>query len=243
MSRADLEEERDSLLESLRSLEAEHAAGDLSDDDYHELRDTYTSRAATVLRALEEGGDPRDTPQAPEPVRVSRRDRLRKVVAVLLVAGVAATGGLGVALLAGDRQPGQGATGSLPTTVQGLLDRAHQLEAEGEALEAIKAYDAVLDQDPANVEALAYRGWILRLAGVTDAAEQDLSRAVAVDPAYPDARFFRGLLLLRDRSDPAAALADFEVFMAADPPPELAAAVEGLMVEARAMAEDAPEGE
>ena len=41
---AGLELERDFLLKSLRDLEEEHVAGDVSDDDYTRLYDRYTSR-------------------------------------------------------------------------------------------------------------------------------------------------------------------------------------------------------
>ena len=51
--RTALEEERDLLLRSLDDLDAEHAAGDLDDHDYEALRDSYTQRAAEVLRQLD----------------------------------------------------------------------------------------------------------------------------------------------------------------------------------------------
>jgi tetratricopeptide (TPR) repeat protein len=50
----ELRGERDMLLRSLEDLDREHDAGDLSDKDYEMLRDRYTARAASVLRALEE---------------------------------------------------------------------------------------------------------------------------------------------------------------------------------------------
>ena len=49
---ARLEEERDFLLTSLRDLELEREAGDIDELDYTRLRDDYTARAATVLRAI-----------------------------------------------------------------------------------------------------------------------------------------------------------------------------------------------
>src|SRR5690606_11827339 len=52
---AELEEERRFLLRSLADLEREHAAGDVDDDDYAELRDGYTVRAAATLREIELG--------------------------------------------------------------------------------------------------------------------------------------------------------------------------------------------
>ena len=51
---AALEEERDFLLRSLEDLEREHAAGDVDDSDFEELKDDYTARAAAVIRAIED---------------------------------------------------------------------------------------------------------------------------------------------------------------------------------------------
>jgi hypothetical protein len=56
----ELEEERDFLLRSLQDLEAEHGAGDIDDLDYQALKEDYTTRAATVLRALAAPSDPAD---------------------------------------------------------------------------------------------------------------------------------------------------------------------------------------
>jgi len=52
--------ERDDLLSRLEALRAEHAAGDLDDDDAEALTDDLTARAADVLRRLEtvEAGRP-----------------------------------------------------------------------------------------------------------------------------------------------------------------------------------------
>ncbi len=40
-----LEEQRDFLLDSLRDLERDREAGDISESDYLELKDDYTARA------------------------------------------------------------------------------------------------------------------------------------------------------------------------------------------------------
>ena len=53
--RAIREEERDFLLASLDDLERERAAGDVTDDDYRALKESYTARAAAVLRELDAG--------------------------------------------------------------------------------------------------------------------------------------------------------------------------------------------
>jgi hypothetical protein len=44
--------------------------------------------------------------------------------------------------------------------------------SEGSAVEALKSFDAVLAIDPDNLEALAYRGWLLHLAGLGEDAGQ-----------------------------------------------------------------------
>lgn len=40
-----------------------------------------------------------------------------------------------------------------------------------------------------------------------------LDRAVAAEPSFPDAHFFRGMTLLRGRNDRAGAVADLELFV------------------------------
>ncbi len=273
MTRAELEEQRRFLLDSLRDLEREHQAGEIDDGDYESLRDDYTARAADVLRALEDhdraGGedppaspDPLDPPAGPRrrgaPTRPgpggrpaarpaarpstrptagshteSRHSRARRITAIALIVGFVAVAGASVLVMAGGREPGTSATGSVPRTVEGKIALAHQLESQGEALEALKLYDDVLRTDPTNPEALTYRGWLFRLAGLVDEAQASLDRAVASDPAYPDARFFRGILLFRDRQDPAAAIPEFEAYLAANPPAETVDAVRGVLEEAR----------
>ena len=233
MSRSDLEDERRFLLDSLRDLEREHEAGDIAEDDYQALREDYTVRAAEVIRALEavETGEP-EPPRRP----VTARPKSRKAVALVLLIGMVALAGGSVFLLASDRKPGQPLTGSVPETVQGKLQLAHQFEAEGEAVEAVKMYDAVLKEEPNNVEALTYRGWLLKLAGLADPAQASLDKAVALDPTYGDARFFRGMLLYQDRKDPAAAIPEFEAYLASNPPAETVEAVQGVLNRARAEA-------
>ena len=101
---ATLEEER-RFLRSLADLEREHEAGDVDDVDYQTLKDGYTARAATVIKAVEAGR------RALPPRRRPRRGRIATWAA--LVAVVAVGAGLLVAHLAGQRLPGQAITGSV----------------------------------------------------------------------------------------------------------------------------------
>jgi len=75
-----------------------------------------------------------------------------------------------------------------------------------------------LELQSANVEALAYRGWFLRLDGATQDAQESVEEAVAVDPTYPDARVFAAVIAA-DVGDEAVARAHLEAFDALDAPP------------------------
>ncbi|HEX2043800.1 MAG TPA: tetratricopeptide repeat protein, partial [Acidimicrobiales bacterium] len=253
---AALEEERQFLLGSLHDLESEREAGEISAEDYALLRDDYTARAATVLRRIEAAKATRPPARRagrrPRPARTvpgngssranSRnsshrgtpgRRRRRTALSVAVVVGVVAVASVSVFAFAGDRIGGQSATGRDLSTPAGRLAQAHMLESQGKAADALKLYDAVLKDDPANVEALTYKGWILARAGLTDPAMTALDQAIALDPRYPDAHFFRGMVLYQGRNDAAGAVAEFEAFLANNPPPDSVPAVRDVLERAR----------
>ena len=231
--RDELEEERDFLLASLQDLEREREAGDLSERDYQALHADYTARAAVVLRALDRS---RSRPagrgsQPARPVR-TRRPLVVTLGVILLVAAVA---GGAVATFSAQREPGAPMTGSLPDTPSGRMQQALRLESEGQAAEALKIYDELIKENPRDIAALSYRGWLLKRAGLPDQAMDSLDRAIAVDPRFPDAHFFRGMVLYQDRKDPAAAVTEFRLFLSNNPPPEMIPLVEDVL--RRAMAD------
>ena len=240
-----LEEQRDFLLDSLRDLERDRDAGEISESDYLELKDDYTNRAAVVLRAMEAGPAPtphrarrapsaRTRPRAAGPTPERRRRSLLVTIGVALA--IVAIAGGSVALFSDSRDAGQPLTGSLPGTPAERLSQAVQLDSQGKALDALKLYDAVLAEDPANVQALAYKGWLLKRAGLADEAQEALDKAVAIDPRYPDAHFFRGMLLFQDRNDPAGAVVEFRTFLDNNPPQEMVPAVQEVLRRAEAEA-------
>lgn len=253
---ASLGEDRDHLLRSLEDLERERAAGDIEEADYVALRDDYTARAAEVLRALQQGAEPvpgEGGPRRPAGSGAPRvAGRRRPVLAVVVLVGFAAGAGALVARSAGERLPGDPATGSIEATgpssgIARDLSRARQLIGEGKTLDAIKLYDGVLERDARQPEALAYRGWLLRLAGrasgnqeLIDKGMEFIERAVAADPSYPDAHFFKGFVLYQDRNDPAAAVPELRAFLAANPPRGMVPVVEDLL--RRALADVAAKG-
>ncbi|HVF75438.1 MAG TPA: tetratricopeptide repeat protein [Acidimicrobiales bacterium] len=233
MSVDELFEEREFLLRSLDDLERERAAGDIDDDDYRTLKDDYTVRTAAVLRAIDQAAQPLPPPPA-------ARSWVRPAAWVVSVAVLAVTAGLVVAGSSGERLPGDPSAGGITATGPSRkLTEARALIGQGKAAEAIERYDEVLDIDPRNAEALAYRGWLVRLAGrqagekaLLDKGLEYVSRAVEVDPAYPDAHFFKGMMLFEDRNDPAAAVPEFRAFLGLNPPQEMVPMVEGVLKQA-----------
>lgn len=230
--RDELEEERDFLLESIQDLERERAAGELSERDFQALHADYTTRAAVVLRALERGARARPArgSKPPPPVR-TKRPLVITLGVVLLVAAVA---GGAVATFSSQRKSGAPMTGSLPDTPSGRLQQALQLESDGKAADALKIYDQLIREDPRDVAALAYRGWLLKRAGLPDRAMESLDAAIAIDPRFPDAHFFKGMVLYQDRKDPAAAVTEFRLFMSNNPPQEMVPLVEDVLRKAMA---------
>jgi tetratricopeptide (TPR) repeat protein len=245
--REELLEQREFLARSLRDLDAELAAGDIDDRDYVRLKERYTARADAVRRALEPPTGAQDNGGRLEVDRTRShgpgRPRRRSAVVAASVALFAVLAGLLVAYGAGRRAPGSAITGSITATgVQDQLTQAQNDLGNGKYLDAVKLFDAVLRTDPRNPEALAYRGWILRLTGVaandpslTARGWASIQAAEAADPSYADAHFFAGEILLRDRHDGAGAAIEFRKVLSSDPPPALVPEVQGELQAALAL--------
>jgi tetratricopeptide (TPR) repeat protein len=227
--RTDLVAEREFLQRSISDLEAEHAAGDLATEDFAELRDEYVARAAFVTNAL-------DSNIAAVPAAARGRDPRRTALTVVACLAVAGLAGVALAAAAGSRPAGSPLSGSLPDTTSERLNRASELTGAGKPVEALKIYDAILKQDPKQPVALAYRGWLIRLAGLKEQGLGFEDRAVAADPSYPDAHFFRGMMLWQDKSDPAGAVAEFRLFLSNRPPASMVALVQDALERAAAEA-------
>ena len=225
---AELEEERDFLARSLRDLDEELAAGDLSPEDHATLRDDYVVRTAAVLRSIEDQQSLRSRGAA-----IRRGPGRWLVGAAVLLFAVGA--GLLVARLAGTRTSVGGLTGDIRASTRqelaGCLELASAAMREGSGatassasaplLEAVKCYSEVLTRSPGNAEALTYRGWLLVRTGTPQLQQQaaaDLDAAVAADPTYPDARAFRAIVFYR-LGQYAAARTDLAMLDTLDTPP------------------------
>jgi cytochrome c-type biogenesis protein CcmH/NrfG len=111
--------------------------------------------------------------------------------------------------------------------LRGMLEAARQSLFAGRPQEASAAYQAVLKRDPQNVDALTHLGLLLVMSA--DGAQKDelvdhglrlFERALANDPRYPPALFYRGQVLYDLKKDSAGAIASWEKFVAVAPPGE-----------------------
>lgn len=224
-----LVEERDFLLASLRDLERELAAGDIEHADYATLKSGYTARAATITRVL------REEERAQSPGRPRWTRRLLVVVAVLIVGGLS---GWLVASQSGQRLPGQSASGGLDSSTSGMLAQARATNFS-DPVRAIQLYSAVLKLEPDNVEALTYRSWLLALTAsgaspsIRDKAMAtaiaDLTTATSIDPSYPDAWCFLGIVNFRFLDNAKAAKKPLDTCQASNPPHEVAGFVSAIV--------------
>lgn len=232
---AALEEQRDFLLRSIDDLEEEYEAGDVDEDDYRTLKDDYTARAASVLRALDEG-------QA-RFAAARRRWSWPRLVGIFAVVAVLATGaGLLLARASGTRGSGDQISGDIRLTNRDRLLEALDELTRGDPVAALELYDEVLDTEPDNVEALTYRGWTLVLAQLPEDGLPWLDRAVEVDPGYPDARALRAVTLARFLGRPDEALADLDALDPEGLPPDIATLVESLRATLESQAGTASSG-
>ena len=147
-------------------------------------------------------------------------------------------GGIGVLVVAAaltavleataPRLPGQTASGSVKLSAAEQLRRtlaqAEDVEAQGNAAEALRLYQSVLASDPTQVEALTESGWLEFEAGVRgkDAtvlseAQQQEELAEQVDPSASAPHLYLGSMLLTEGND-AGAAGQYRLYLEADPP-------------------------
>jgi tetratricopeptide (TPR) repeat protein len=252
-----LEDERRGLIRALRDLDEQLSRGELTEASYREFRRDAESRAVSVLRALE-GRDGLPAAELRE-IRMAagrpqggpgERRSGRVVTGVLLASAVLAAM---VPLLAGavrDRAPGQPITGGAlasdpdplvffeqrvrdhPRDVAARLDLARRYMDIGEVRPAIEQYVATLELDPGNPEARASLGFLLYLAGEPEEGLASVEEALEADPDFPEALYFKGVILLRGLDRPDLAAPAFRAYLDGAPFGSRRAEVERLLEEA-----------
>lgn len=230
--RDQLLEEREFLLTSLVDLEREFAVGDVADDDYVSLKDSYTARAAIIIRELSDNEQP----------KVRKRIGWRPFAWSALVVLLAITAGVVVARNTGERLPGQGMTGAIDDgSVSSLLVQARSM-GMADIPGVLDLYSRVLAVEPDNVEALTYFGWFTVLSSTQEADASAaatrlqngmllLRQATIADETYPDAHCFLGIAFFRFIDDPVAAQPEMTACLDENPPAEVASMVQGLVTQ------------
>jgi cytochrome c-type biogenesis protein CcmH len=173
----------------------------------------------------------------------ARSRRAQLVVTVVVVAVVGVGGGVLVARQAGQRLPLQTATGGIEDSTASLLAQA-RLAGPTDVKSAIELYARVLETDPDNVEALTYRAWLIMLSArqFDESLRQQayastitaLGRAIELEPGYPDAMCFLGIVVYRDGGDAKTAREFLDRCLERNPPNEVRGMVESLAAEAAA---------
>jgi tetratricopeptide (TPR) repeat protein len=255
-----LEDERAAVLRALRDLEEERATGSLDEGAYRALRVETERRAVAVLRALEARDGAGELAAGLKTLRTSSdgngavgapRPRTRfgilatvgvaglvvAVVAVLLAAalrtrgqGEPITGGSTVSALAFFQQRVE----DHPRDVAARLDLAEQYLDSGDVQGAIAQYVAALAIDRRNPEAHAELGFLIFRSGKADDALRTVQQALDVQPNYPQALYYKGVILLRGLHRPSDAAAAFRAYLSAAPYGALRDEVQDLLREATA---------
>ena len=233
-----LVDRRDFLRRSLEDADREHEAGDLEDADYVLLRRRDEASLADVeaqLAAL-------DSRPAPDPVvpvgarripagvprRRVRRPRRRAWLGVVGTLAVIAGVVILVVNLTSTRLPGQVLTGGVTLTGAKLidqeLDQAAVLDDQGNAVTAIRIYQLVLSKDPRQGTALAELGWLEWESGsssgnaaLESTGRASVAKAVDVAPSFYAGHLYLGTIDV-DQGDAAAAVAQYRLFLADQPP-------------------------
>jgi tetratricopeptide (TPR) repeat protein len=241
-----LTDERDFLRRSLEDADREHGAGDLSDEDHAVLTARDTARLVEVEAALATlGPEEKEAPDASGAGETPGRRALplwRRIgiaaACLLIVTGVVV---LVVHSVQG-RQPGQFSSGSVTLSqaqqIEEQLSEALTLNNQGNQEGALELYDKVLSEDPSNAAALAYAGYIqwnvgssAHVASLINIGRAEVQKAVQVEPSYFEAHLFFGLILENQDHNDAAAVTQFNDFLADHPPatelPQVASLVDG----------------
>src|SRR6185437_10417403 len=90
---------------------------------------------------------------------------------------------------------------------------------------ALVLYNEVLSSDPSNPAALAGAGWLMwnlgtasHVAGFIVDGRSEVARAVRVAPTYYQGHLYLGLILANQDHNNAAAVVQFDEFLADNPP-------------------------
>lgn len=265
LPRDQLRELADQTVRDIVELDDQVAAGEIPEAAAEPLRRHYEVLADQALRALDTDDD--GEPATPvEPARPRRRAWTLAYGLAGVAALVAAlvllpdsvltrpTGGFvtGNEVMTAPGAPPLDPTARVPDAqleqvvaanpgVVGMrLALADRYVAEGKYDPAMRHYLDALRREPRNAEGLAHLGWLLFQIRQDGPAWDSVNEALAVDPSLQDALWFRAVIALDGRKDPATALATLAQLERGTLSPEVAAQVKQLTDTARQRAGGTP---
>lgn len=238
-----VEERRAQAVTDLADVAAQVAAGELDAPTAATLRARYEAELASL--------------EAEAASHPSREQQGRSVRRAVIGTALVAAASIGIVFLVAqaidDRDPGEFATGSIdnrdlsevstaemeqvvadfPNVVGMRLALARRYFQATDFSQALPHYFEVLNQDPANPEALANLGWMTYLTdpdqSVTAAAY--LERSLAASPTYGDALFYLANVRLYGLDDPGGARELLLQLADGEPPEEIAAVIDEMLAE------------
>jgi hypothetical protein len=241
-----LTDERDFLRRSLADADREHEAGDLSDEDHAVLRARDAARLVEVEAELATLGPEEPVPLPAGAARAARAKRKtgeatvegvsstrmpawRRTIFVAACLLVVTGGVILVVHAVQGRQPGQFSSGGVTLNqaqqIEQQLSQALALNNRGDQAGALQLYDKVLADDPSNPAALAYAGYLQwnvgaasHVASLTRIGRAEVAKSVQVSPSYFEGHLFLGLIDENQDHDHAAAVKQFNDFLAENPP-------------------------
>jgi tetratricopeptide (TPR) repeat protein len=237
-----LNDQREFLIRSIADAEAEHDAGDLTEEDFALLVARDRGTLAEVEAALgelallpEEAESPAGTSPAAAAASAPRSHwRLVGILAscALILVGVLIL----VDHALSNRLPGQAVSGGITQTraqlIEQQLAQASTLYNGGQTTEALSLYEKVLTEDPTDPTALAQSGWLEWNAGASDKqpslealGRKVEQRTIRVAPTFYGGHLYLGLILLYQDNNPKGAVVQFDKFLNEVPPAALVQAV------------------
>ncbi len=171
-------------------------------------------------RLFDVGEEEQPVALAQFPGRSPARPLYRRVAPLLGAVLIVVAGALWlVDRSSSQRLPGDTATGGA-TGLDEELQQAATL-ASSDPAAALAVYDEVLANDPNQPVALSGEGWIYAEAGYVAKGEGLLQKAETDDPSYDPPHLYRGLVLLEDQRQPAAAIKELKWYLAHGPDPSM----------------------
>ena len=144
----------------------------------------------------------------------------RTALTALGIGAFAVVAGLLVAHVAGRRDPGQTVTGGIRASVTESLNTALSDANQGNYTAALDQYAKVLKEQPDNVEALTYKGWVLTLSGKGPDGLTSLLTAAKANPKYPDVHAFLAVVFFRNGLLQQSAK-ELDLLNTLNPPPDV----------------------